>query len=206
MTKNNPNVLLVTILVAVISSAATAYFVVNSIPEKEKTQEELIQEFYDVETAVHVSPHGLRKHIDEGQYIIVDLRSQEEYETAHVVGALSVPAYATPDKSDYGAVDRIVGSFKEIQAENPGTPIVVYCYSGPCMTGRKIGKMLADHEIYVEHLGIGWSEWRYYWNMWNHDGETGVNPEDYIASGPEPGVFEGDYTGGACPIEGDFGC
>jgi rhodanese-related sulfurtransferase len=198
-------VIVIALVFGFLAGALTNLFM-DSKQNSEKTKEQLIQEFYDVETAVHVSPHGLRKHIDEGKYVIVDLRSQEEYETAHVVGALSVPAYATPDKSDYGAVDRIVNSFKKIQAENPDTPIVVYCYSGPCMTGRKIGKMLADHGIYVEHLGIGWSEWRYYWNMWNHDGETAVNPEDYVVSGPEPGVFESDLTGAGCPIEGEFGC
>lgn len=81
----------------------------------------------------------------------------------------------------------------------------MYCYSGPCMTGRKIGKMLADQGIYVMHLGIGWQEWRYYWNLWNHDGETKVNPSDYIWSGPERGVFVGE-GGEACPIGGEFGC
>jgi len=37
------------------------------------------------------------------------------------------------------------------------------------MTGRKIGKMLAEKEIYVKHPNIGWNEWRYYWNLWNHE-------------------------------------
>lgn len=170
-----------------------------------QTHNSLIGEYYDVETAVLVSPHGMRKHIDDGTKLLVDLRSQEEYETAHIIGALNVPAYATPDKSDYGAIERIVGSFEEIITENPDKEIVVYCYSTPCMTGRKIGKMLSDHGIYVKHLGIGWQDWRYYWNMWNHDGETKVNPADYVSSGPEPGVFEAE-GGTACPLGGNFGC
>ena len=170
------------------------------------TQEDLIRDFYNVENAVYVSPHSIRKNIGDGTYVLVDLRSREEYETAHIIGAVSVPAYATPDKSDYGAVDRIASSFRELQAENPGKDIVVYCYSMPCMTGRKIGKMLADRDIYVKHLGIGWQEWRYYWDLWNHDGETKVNPVDYIASGSEPGTFSGKDSD-ACPVDGGgFGC
>lgn len=188
-----------TIVVAALAGAVVASAVTYVLP---KSQNQLIKEFYDIETAVHVSPHGLRKHIGDNEYTIVDLRSQEEYETAHIVGAVNIPAYATPDKSDYGAVERIAGAFKELPKDKD---IVVYCYSGPCMTGRKIGKMLSEHDIYVQHLGIGWQEWRYYWNLWNHDGETSVNPEDYIATGSEPGVFTGE-GGSFCPIEGSFGC
>ena len=170
------------------------------------TQEDLIRSFYETENAVYVSPHSIRKNIGDGTYALVDLRSREEYETAHIIGAVSIPAYATPDKSDYGAVDRIVSSFRELQAGNPGKDIVVYCYSMPCMTGRKIGQMLADRDIYVKHLGIGWQEWRYYWDLWNHDGETKVNPADYIVSGSEPGTFSGKDSD-ACPVDGGgFGC
>lgn len=191
-------VVVIAIVVGALAGGIVSYGMQKNSPD------ELIKEFYEIETAVHVSPHGLRKHIDEvgNTKVLVDLRSQEEYETEHIIGAINIPAYASPDKSDYGAVERIVNAFSEISDDKE---IIVYCYSGPCMTGRKIGKMLAEHDIYVKHLGIGWQEWRYYWNLWNHSGETKVNPSDYVASGPEPGVFEGE-GGSACPIGGSFGC
>ena len=205
--KSPINTLFLAIIFGILAGGITAYAVVNNMVSEEKSQEELIKEFYDVETAVHVSPHGMRKHLGEDpNQVIVDLRSQEEYETAHITTAINIPAYATPDKSDYGAVERIVGGFEKILEENPDADIIVYCYSGPCMTGRKIGHMLADHGIYVRHLGIGWSEWRYYWNMWNHDGETQVNPEAFITSGPEPGNLDESLLGQGCPIGGEFGC
>ena len=205
--KNQPNTLLLAIVLGILAGGITAYAIVNYRLSQPKNQDDLIKEFYEVETAVHVSPHGMRKHLGEDpNQVIVDLRSQEEYETAHITTAINIPAYATPDKSDYGAVERIVGGFEKILEENPDADIIVYCYSGPCMTGRKIGHMLADHGIYVRHLGIGWREWRYYWNMWNHDGETQVNPEAFITSGPEPGTLDEDLTGQGCPIEGAFGC
>ncbi len=196
---NNPIIL--SIVSAVIGGFAALVVVNMQAP----SEEDLIKEFYEVETAVYVSPHGLRKHIADPTHVIVDLRSQEEYENSHIISAVSIPAYATPDKSDYGAVERIISSFQKLKDDNPDKDIIVYCYSTPCMTGRKIGKMLADHDIYVKHLGIGWNEWRYYWNKWNHDGETQVTPADYIASGSEPGEFVGE-GGTACPLGGDFGC
>ncbi|MAG12922.1 hypothetical protein CL630_03895 [bacterium] len=194
--------IIITVIVAVIVSVLTAF---GFSEFQQRNSDYLIKDFYNTETAVHVSPHGVRKHIGDGEILLVDLRSQEEYETEHIIGAASVPAYKTPDESAYSEVDRIVNSFKELIAENPNKEIVVYCYSMPCMTGRKVGKMLSDHDVFVKHLGVGWQEWRYFWNLWNHDGETKVNPKDYVISGSEPGVFIGE-GGSACPIGGEFGC
>jgi hypothetical protein len=75
------------------------------------------------------------------------------------------------------------------------------------MTGRKIGNMLAEHDIYVQQLGIGWNEWRYYWNLWNHEHEWELtNVEDYIYSGSEPGIPIINVNSEVCDIKGDFGC
>ncbi|MFQ5405941.1 MAG: rhodanese-like domain-containing protein [Candidatus Micrarchaeia archaeon] len=150
-----------------------------------------IAEFYATENAVHVSPHGIRNKIGKGQsdfFVLVDLRSAQEYEKSHIVSALNVPAYKDPDTSAYGDVDRIVASFEKIERDNPGKDIIVYCYSVPCMTGRKVGKMLAERGIFVKHLNVGWNDWKAWWNVWNHEHETALL-EDYLYSGSEPGVF-----------------
>ena len=199
-------VIVIAIIAGILAGGITSYVLEQM--ESEPTQDELIKEFYDVETATHVSPHGLRKHLGEDpNQIIVDLRSQEEYEEEHIITAVNVPAYKDRDHSDYGAVERIVKSFKEMKAKNPEAEFIVYCYSGPCMTGRKVGKMLADNGIYVKHLGIGWNEWRYHWQTWNHAHEWDqTDTMDYVASGPEPGVMKGTEKKETCPIGGDLGC
>ncbi len=79
-----------------------------------------------------------------------------------------IPAYRDPGTPAYYDVDRIVGEFAQLPKDND---IVVYCYSMPCMTGRKIGQLLAHSDIYVKHLSIGWNEWRYHWTLWNHEHE-----------------------------------
>ena len=85
--------------------------------------------------------------------------------------------------------------------------IVIYCYSTPCMTGRKIGNLLAQNNIYVQTLNIGWNDWRYYWTLWNHEHEWDkTNVMDYIATGSEPGtpkIRDDIYN---CGIEGALGC
>ena len=175
----------------------------------EPSEEKVIADWYDAENAVHVSPHSIRKAMDKNEdtFILVDLRSQQEYEKEHIIGAVSIPAYSDPDTSAYGDVVRIANSFKELKEKNPNKNIVVYCYSIPCMTGRKIGKMLSENGIFVKHLGIGWNEWRYYWNLWNHEHEwSKTNVVDYIAAGKEPGRPILKINSTSCAIEGQFGC
>lgn len=168
----NQKILFAGLLLVLILTLFNSYYVF-----KEKN---LIKEFYSTETAVQASPHAVRKAIDKGDdsFILVDLRSREEYEKEHIVGAINIPAYKDPDTSAYNEVDRIVSEFSGLPKDKE---IIVYCYSAYCMTGRKIGKMLAEHEIYVKHLSIGWNEWRYSWNAWNHEHEWNkTNPLNYV--------------------------
>ncbi len=189
-----------------ITAAITGAVAAKIISIQPKTQNELITDFYLTENAVHVSPHSLRGKMDKGvnDYVLVDLRSVQEYEQEHIIGAVNIPAYKNPDTSDYGDVDRIVAAFATLPT---GKDITVYCYSMPCMTGRKIGGMLAEHGIYVKHLNIGWNEWRYFWNLWNHEHEWDkTDAMDYIATGKDPGVPIKRTNSTACPITGQFGC
>ena len=54
-------------------------------------ENDLIKDFYSTENAVQVSPHSIRKAIDKdgGNFILVDLRSQEEYEKEHIVDRIT---------------------------------------------------------------------------------------------------------------------
>lgn len=201
--KQLPNTIIWAIIFGAIAGAA-ASFIILSVHYS--SQSRLIADFYLTENAVHASPHSIRKAMDKGDtsFILVDLRSQQEYEKEHITGAINIPAYKDPDTSAYGDVDRIVSEFSKLPK---GRDIIVYCYSMPCMTGRKIGKMLAEHGIYAKHLGIGWNEWRYYWDLWNHEHEwNSTKSDDYIAAGKEPGIPKIKANSAACPIEGEFGC
>ncbi|MBI4015191.1 MAG: rhodanese-like domain-containing protein [Candidatus Aenigmarchaeota archaeon] len=196
-------IIFLSIIFGALAGAAVAFSIL-SFPSQ-PSQNELIKDFYLTENAAHFSPHSLRKMMDKGDtgFILVDLRSQEEYEKEHIIGAVSIPAYKDKDTSDYGAVDRIVGNFSSLPKNKD---IIVYCYSIPCMTGRKVGKILAEHDIFVKQLGIGWNEWRYDWTGWNHEHEWNItNVSNYVFSGPEPGIPKKSNST-ACPIEGQLGC
>lgn len=197
------------IMSAVIGAVIASFFTYGMVATNKPDTDELKKDFYTSENAVLVSPHGLRKKMDKGEtdYILVDVRSQEEYEKEHIVGAINIPAYKDPNisvslSSDVDQKDRIINSFKELDEDKQ---IIVYCYSTPCMTGRKVGKLLVENDIYPNLLGIGWNEWRYGWDMWNHDGETPVEQKDYIVSGVESGTPKLKDTISPC-VEGELGC
>lgn len=202
--KIKPQILISAIIAGAFAGALASFLILSIQNSKPKSNEELIKDFYLTENAVYVSPHGLRKNMDKGDtgFVLVDLRSNQEYEKEHIVGAVNIPAYKDPETSAYDEEERIVTSFQNLPQDKE---IIVYCYSMPCMTGRKIGKLLAEHGLYVKHLGIGWNEWRYFWNLWNHDMEEPAKVEDYVVSGKEPGTPKQQELPAPCG-EGEFSC
>lgn len=195
---------------SVLVSVSVSIFVTKQINRRVRSKEELIADFYAIENAVHVSPHSIRRSMQKNEvnFTLVDLRSAQEYQKEHILTAINIPAYSDPFTPAYEDEERIIDSFRRLDLNKD---VIVYCYSTPCMTGRKIGKMLAENGIYVKHLGIGWNEWRYHWELWNHDVEwKSTNVKDYIAIGSEPGVpnFKVDDSAVVSPCSADstFGC
>lgn len=202
--------ILISALVGAIVGGSVAYGIIS--PKLKITDEKRIAEYYATENVVHVSPHSLRKKMERGEmpYTLIDLRSAEEYKKAHITGSINIPAYKDKDTSDYGAVDRIISEFEKLPKDKE---VVVYCYSTPCMTGRKVGSILAEKGIYVKHLGIGWNEWKNDWISWNHEHEWYATfPWQYITyNSDKPGEMKAlivvpEESGKGCPADGLLGC
>ncbi len=200
MNKESLMAIIVIIVTSLIAGAIAGAGVFYYLSNQENSQDLLIKEFYEIENAVSVSPHGLRVKMDkeDKDYTLVDLRSQNEYDKEHIKGAINIPAYKNEFTPDYDNVERLISQFSELSKDKD---VIVYCYSAACMSGRKIGKILAENGIYVKHLNIGWNEWRYSWNLWNHEPEWDItNVSDYIEAG---NVSSEDYSK-VCSSE--FGC
>ena len=123
-------------------------------------------EYYSSENRMKVSPATLRKMIDEkdNNFVLVDLRSKEEYNQEHIIGAINIPA-VTMNETE------IVAAFEKLPKEKQ---IIVHCYSAYCMLGKQVGEVLAKKGIEVKDLNIGWSEWKYFWGIWNPGEEAKV--------------------------------
>lgn len=195
-------IIILAIIFGAVSGALTTFVMMDI---RTTGEDGLIRDFYLTENAVHISPHSLRGKMDKSvnDFVLVDLRSQEEYDQEHIIGAVNIPAYKDKNTPAYEEEDRILRRFQELPKDKD---IVVYCYSTPCMTGRKIGKFLAENGIYVKHLEVGWNEWRYFWNLWNHEHEWNTTvPGEYVWSGKDPGIPKARDNMASCAV-GEFGC
>lgn len=176
-------------------------------PSTEPSVAEITAEYYAVENAVSVSPYDIKAALQSGtqdSFVLVDLRSEAEYEAGHITSAINIPNYVDPSVSGMSNEERVVAAFAEVADANPGKDIITYCYSAACMASRKMGHTLSQNGISTKHLNIGWYEWKYYWTMWN--GEDGLDPEAFITVGSEPGEPDLENTILSPCAEGEFSC
>lgn len=183
-------ILLISILAACIAGGMTAFFVARPTYQSAPDAHDRIKTFYATENAVWVDPRSMRRALDDGTnpFVLVDLRTPQEYEKEHIITAVNIPAHKNSTATSTDDTSRLVGQFANLQFQHPDKDIVVYCYNSACTTGKEVGQTLAEHDIYVKILAIGWNEWRYYWTLWNDEADWGTtHAEDYALSGTEPG-------------------
>lgn len=191
-------------IVGTIIGALVTLLALNFL-ESTTSEEDLVQQqiatYYANSAATLVSPHNIRERMSHGKdnFVLVDVRTEEDYVREHIVGAVNI---------DTGqALDTVLSEFKTLVAENPDKEIIIYCYSAACMNGRKAGNFLAENGVFVKEMTVGWNEWRYGWEMWNYDTEWDeYKVEDYVVSGAEPGVPPEPTGFSPCPIDGELSC
>lgn len=171
----------------------------SSLESDVEKQQRLMAMYYASEVATLVSPHNIRERMTHGKddFVLVDVRAESDYEREHIVGAVNI------DTSQ--SLEGVLEAFKALPTDKE---IIIYCYSSACMNGRKAGNFLAENNIFVKELTIGWNEWRYDWEMWNYDTEWDTHKvEDYVVSGSEPGILNPELELlSPCPIDGELSC
>jgi rhodanese-related sulfurtransferase len=192
------------IIIGFVLGALTVYLALTAnLQDSAVTEDQKIASYYENAVATLVSPHSIREkmlHGTNGGIILVDVRAEEDYIREHISTAINI---------DTGrALDVVLQDFKDLEVENPGKEIIIYCYSAACMNGRKAGHFLAENDVYIKEMTIGWNEWRYDWEMWNYDTEWGeVKVEDFVTVGTEPGVIPDSVKSiKPCAIEGELSC
>ncbi len=152
--------------------------------------------YYLTKTTVEVSPHSLVKAIsrNDDSFILVDVRTEIEYNNGHIIGAINIPVYTSINyKDQLDNPDQIVSKFRELKQKYPNRTIIIYCSSAPCKTGAKTGLLLAKHGIDVKILAVGWNEWKYFPELFMKDIELKiVDMDKFVHYGPEPGEYKGE--------------
>ena len=162
----------------------------------QETPNQRIKNFYQDEMATVVSPAEVKKKTDENDtgFILVDLRSANEYNTEHFINAVNVPAVSMN-------TDQLVSAFKALPKDKE---IIVHCYSAYCTLGRQVGETLAQHGLFVKELAVGWSELKYHWDLWN-PGAKVTDGEKYIIKGAKASPTPDAINVSPC-VQGQFGC
>ena len=120
------------IILGALIGGLTAYFLIQI------SSENLIQQYYDMENAVSVSPFDYVREMESGNLseVLVDLRNKEDYDAAHFNGSVNVPA------EQINATE-LISSFDKLPKDKTA---VVFCYSSYCMLGRKTGKGFYEYK------------------------------------------------------------
>jgi rhodanese-related sulfurtransferase len=96
----------------------------------------------DVDT---IDREDLIARLQRGDFVLVDVRPQEEYEAGHIEGARSIP------------LDELEQRLAELPAD---TEIVAYCRGPFCVFAHEAVRQLRAGGRSARRLTDGWPEWR----------------------------------------------
>jgi DNA-binding transcriptional ArsR family regulator/rhodanese-related sulfurtransferase len=97
------------------------------------------------ESASEVSIEALAALVGKRRALLVDLRSEAEYEAGHLPGATSLPIDTLPERA---------------HALPPKRRILAYCRGKYCPNARKGTEALVEAGLRAERLALGVPEWR----------------------------------------------
>lgn len=120
-------------LIRVFSSVLLFIFVITTQVQAVATDEFPVRKLYPAVPTVEID--DLNKRI--GKVIIVDVRSDYEYQTLRMAGALNIPL-ASPT---------FLKEMQELRKANPTKEIVVYCNGRTCKKSYKATQKCRDHKI-----------------------------------------------------------
>jgi rhodanese-related sulfurtransferase len=97
------------------------------------------------EPSPHIHVEGLRRRLEKGDVVILDVRPVVEFRAGHIPGALSIP---------------LEDLKQHIDSIPKGRDVVVYCRGPYCMMAREAVRILESHGLRGSVLEEGILEWR----------------------------------------------
>lgn len=96
----------------------------------------------------------------EEDFLIIDVRSQKEYDAGHIVTAKNIPIYETEMITDKGDLDteKVLGSFEGIEKDKL---IILYGQNSYATIPSDTAFLLEKAGKSAKALAIGWEEWEH---------------------------------------------
>jgi len=128
-------------------------------------------------------PYQIKLDMDKGElfYVILDVRSPQEFNKGHIRDALNLPAYSS--FNDLKKLSLSEGDIiKKLRSTMPQKkPIVVYGSTRDSQVTHDMVAILSRNGYEVSTLGVGWNEWRHFTNLWVPEaGWDSFQMENYV--------------------------
>jgi rhodanese-related sulfurtransferase len=109
-----------------------------------RTNSEVAESYFAEKLAFTLGPVELKKMLEDNKVKLIDVRRKEDYDEAHIPGAVSIPKEELKDR------------LEELKREDVH---VVYCYNQQCHLGAAAAHTLAKNGYPVMDLEGGFKVW-----------------------------------------------
>lgn len=108
--------------------------------------EQVVQSYFATRDVLEpISRDELRRRLEDGDVVVLDVRPRAEYVAGHIAGALSIP------------LDELVERLAELPS---GVEIVAYCRGPYCVLAPESIEILTRHGHSSRRLADGFPEWQ----------------------------------------------
>ena len=129
----------------------------------------LFLNYVQMSQKIYLDPLTLKEKIDQKtkNYILVDIRSQDEYQRGHIKTAVNIPAYKLVDNIEKTrtSANEIINQYKKLNPSNK--ELIIYGYLPGADIVKEVAILFMERGYFVKMLAVGWQDWRGSYTRWN---------------------------------------
>lgn len=114
-------------------------------PARTQTHALSAADYFRAKLAFESTPHALKRAMDEGTALVLDVRPADAFAQEHIVGAENIPHAELP------------ANYRRLPKDKT---IVAYCWNITCALSTKAALELAEKGFKVQALFGGLEEWK----------------------------------------------
>ncbi|MEX2461382.1 MAG: metalloregulator ArsR/SmtB family transcription factor [Paenibacillaceae bacterium] len=122
----------------------------NQLAEVERIKDNFLKQHDNLEA---ISLEEVRKRMNEGSMLLIDVRPQDEYDAGHIPGAISIP------------IEQLEGQLSLLPIERN---IIAYCRGPYCVYAIQAVELLQNHGFSADRIEAGIHEWNSFIEQTQH--------------------------------------